>query len=99
MDGFSENILCKRENMGEGKKDGDTVGSEAAQAVGVLHGVKKPPFLKGNVIGYQYKIRKALAMQFVRKGEKEGGIWGKCLPFFLLHGVKERNLKKRGLQF
>jgi hypothetical protein len=48
--------------MGEGEKDGDTVGSEAAQAVGVLHGVKKPPFLKGNVIGYQYKIRKVLAV-------------------------------------
>jgi hypothetical protein len=44
MDGFSENILCKRENMSEGKKDGDTVGSEAAQAVGVLYGVKKPFF-------------------------------------------------------
>ena len=72
MEGFSENLLCKRENMGEGKKDRDTVGSEAAQAEGVLHGVKKPPFLKGNVIGYQYKIRKVLAMQFVRKGEKEG---------------------------
>ena len=41
---ISENILCKRENMSEGKKNGDTVGSEAAQAVGVLYGVKKPFF-------------------------------------------------------
>ena len=46
MDGFSENILCKRENMSEGKKDGDTVGSEAAQVVGVLYGVKKTIFWK-----------------------------------------------------
>ena len=46
MEGFSENLLCKRENMGEGKKDGDTVGSEAAQAVGVLYGVKKTTFFE-----------------------------------------------------
>ena len=56
--------------MSEGKKDGDTVGSEAAQVVGVLYGVKETTFLKGNVIGYQYKIRKVLAVKLVRKGEK-----------------------------
>ena len=83
MDGFSENILCKRENVGERKKDGDTVGSEAAQAVGVLHGVKKTTFFERKCNWIPIQNWKSVGYAICAKGRKRGRNMGEMPAFFL----------------